>query len=155
MSYAQEKTPESQEPIKQVKKVEKIKAVPFATVEQVPVYRGCDETLSNKKLKKCMSDKISSHVLKYFNKRVASSLNLPNGKVRINVLFKIDGTGKVGNILVRAPHPKLEAEARRVISKIPDMAKPGMQDGKIVVVPYSLPILFTVDKRSKKQRKYN
>ena len=134
----------------------KIRVVPFSKVESVPIYKDCDEKLSNTKLKKCMSDKISSHVLKYFNKNLAKSLNLPSHKeVRINVAFKIDETGKVGNILVRAPHPILEKEARRVVLKIPEMTRPGMQDGEAVVVPYSLPIIFTVENRSKRSRKGN
>ena len=101
-----------------------------------------------------MSDKTSSPVLKYFNKNLAKSLNLSSHKeVRINVAFKINETGKVGTILVRAPHPILENEARRVVLKTPDMTRPGMQDGEAVVVPYSLPIIFTVENRSKRSRK--
>ena len=134
----------------------KIRVVPFSKVQSVPVYKGCDEKLSNTKLKKCMSDKISSHVLKYFNKNLAKPLNLPSQKkVRINVLFKIDETGKVGTILVKAPHPRLEKEARRVVLKIPDMTRPGMQDGEAVVVPYSLPIIFSVENRTKSSKKEN
>ena len=151
MSYAQDSISKSELPVKLIEQDEKHKVVPFNTIEKVPVYLGCEEESSNQKLKKCMSDKIAAFVSKKFNKRLAGSLNLPEGKVRINVLFKIDINGKVGNILVRAPHPKLEAEARRVISKIPDMIKPGMQDGEAVVVPYSLPILFTVKNRLKKR----
>ncbi len=141
-------TPEIQN--KLTSKDGEIRVVPFSNVEIVPVYTGCNEKLSNTKLKQCMSDKISNHILKNFNKTLLKSLNLSNRKVRINVLFKIDKTGKVGDILVKAPHPRLEKEAKRVISKIPDMTKPGMQDGEAVVVPYSVPILFTLEKKSKR-----
>ncbi len=141
-------TPEIQN--KLTSKDGEIRVVPFSNVEIVPVYTGCNEKLSNTKLKQCMSDKISNHILKNFNKTLLKSLNLSNKKVRINVLFKIDKTGKVEDILVKAPHPRLEKEAKRVISKIPDMTKPGMQDGEAVVVPYSVPILFTLEKKSKR-----
>ena len=43
----------------------------------------------------------------------------------------------------RAPHPRLEKEAARVINMLPKM-KPGKQRGKPVIVPYSLPITFQV-----------
>jgi hypothetical protein len=83
VSYAQGKTTESKDTLKQVKKEEDLKIVPFNTIERVPVYLGCDEQLSNKKLKKCMIDEISSFVLKKFNTRMASYLK-PTVKKRKN-----------------------------------------------------------------------
>ena len=50
----------------------------------------------------------------------------------------------------RAPHPALEAEAIRIISMLPKM-QPGVHDGKKVIVPYSLPIIFQVQ-GNKKQK---
>ena len=118
--------------------------VPFAIVEDVPIYRGCDESLDNIALKKCMSSKISEFVAKKFNQKIIDKLDLPPGKVRIFVTFKIDAKGKIKDIASRAPHKKLEEEAIRVISKIPKMKKPGYQRDKPVTVPYTLPMLFTV-----------
>jgi protein TonB len=66
-----------------------------------------------------------------------------SGKQRINVIFKIDKNGNVTGVRSRAPHPRLEKEAARVINLLPKM-KPGRQRGKAVVVPYSLPITFKV-----------
>ncbi len=45
----------------------------------------------------------------------------------------------------RASHPELVKEAVRVIKKLPKMI-PGEQRGKKVAVPYSLPIIFQVQK---------
>jgi hypothetical protein len=59
------------------------------------------------------------------------------------VIFKIQKDGSISEIKSRAPHPELEKEAIRVIKALPKM-QPGMQRGKPVVVPYSLPILFQV-----------
>ena len=89
-----------------------------------------------------MSQKISKFVNKKFNTDLASDLGL-SGRQRISVGFKIDRTGKIVNVFARAPHPGLEREAKRVINLLPKM-KPGMQRGKAVTVPYSLPILFKV-----------
>ena len=77
-----------------------------------------------------------------FNTDLASDLGL-SGRQRINVIFKIDKNGNITGVRARAPHPKLEAEAARVINLLPKM-QPGKQRGKAVTVPYSLPILFQV-----------
>ena len=55
----------------------------------------------------------------------------------------IDEKGNIGQVRARAPHPRLEKEAARVINSLPKM-KPGKQRGKPVGVMYSLPIAFKV-----------
>ena len=95
-----------------------------------------------------MSDKITSFIHKKFNPNVAKRLKLNKKDVRITVLFKINEHGDIENIMARGPHPKLEQEAIRVVKSLPKMSKPGMQDGKPVIVPYMLPILITQKKRS-------
>lgn len=115
--------------------------VPFAVIENVPVFPGC-EGGNNDAKRDCMSKKISDFVNKKFNTELASELGL-SGRQRINVIFKIDKTGAITGIRARAPHPGLEKEAERVISQLPKM-QPGKQRGKPVNVPYSLPIVFQV-----------
>lgn len=124
-----------------VAQVEEDIEVPFAVIENVPVFPGC-EGGNNDAKKKCMSDKISDFVNKKFNTELASDLGL-SGRQRINVIFKIDKTGNIVGIQARAPHPGLEKEAARVIGLLPKM-QPGKQRGKAVTVPYSLPIIFQV-----------
>ena len=115
--------------------------VSFSSVENVPIFPGCEKG-NNAKRSKCMSEKISKFVQKRFNTKLAGNLGL-SGRQRISVIFKIDKLGDVGGVRARAPHPKLEDEAIRVINLLPKM-KPGMQLGKAVIVPYSLPIIFEV-----------
>lgn len=115
--------------------------VPFAVIENVPVFPGCEKG-NNADKKKCMSEKIQRFVQQKFNTDLAGDLGL-SGRQRINVIFKIDRTGNIVGVRSRAPHPALEKEAARVISMLPKM-KPGMQRGKAVTVPYSLPIVFQV-----------
>ena len=124
-----------------LKEEEIIEDVPFSTIDEVPVYPGC-ETANNKK--KCMSDKISEYVVKEFNVDIAQNLGLKAGKKRITTQFKIDNHGNVSNIRVRAPHPKLQEEVIRVIKGLPKM-KPGKKRGKAVNVRYNLPIVFKVE----------
>lgn len=146
LAFSQEKPSDN---LKVVEINEDSEEIPFAIIEKVPVYKGCDKTLSNKDLKKCMSDAISKHVVQNFNSDMASRLGLPDGLVRINVIFKINKKGKVVGIKSRAPHPDLEQEAIRVISLLPDCEKPGYQKGKPVIVPYSLPIVFNLESDNK------
>ncbi len=125
----------------EVETIEEDVEVPFAVIENVPVFPGCEKG-SNAKKKKCMSEKIAKFVNRKFDVDLASELGL-SGRQRISVLFKIDKTGSITGIRARAPHPGLEKEAKRVIGLLPKM-KPGKQRGKPVTVPYSLPIVFQV-----------
>ena len=115
--------------------------VPFAVIENVPEYPGCERG-SNAEKRKCMSDKIAKFVQRKFNTDLAGDLGL-SGRQRISVIFKIDKNGNVVGVRSRAPHPRLEKEAARVINMLPKM-KPGRQRGKPVIVPYSLPITCQV-----------
>jgi protein TonB len=122
---------------------EEIADVPFAVIENVPIYPGCEKEKGNAAKKKCMSEKVQKFVQRKFNTELAGDLGL-EGRQRIAVQFKIDRNGKVVNVRARAPHPRLEQEAVEVVSSLPDMT-PGKQRGKAVGVLYSLPILFQVE----------
>ena len=115
--------------------------VAFAVIENVPVFPGCRG--DNESKRKCMSEKIAKFISKKFNIELADGLGL-KGIQRIAVIFKIDKNGNVTGVRARAPHKSLEDEAIRVVRLLPKM-KPGLQDGKPVVVPYSLPIIFSVE----------
>ena len=117
--------------------------VSFSSVENAPIYPGCEKG-NNEKRRRCMSEKIAKFVRKKFNTKLAKNIGL-SGRQRISVIFKIDKVGNITGVRARAPHPQLEDEAIRVINLLPKM-KPGMQLGKAVVVPYSLPIIFQVEK---------
>ena len=125
----------------EVEEVEEEVEVPFAVIENVPVFPGCERG-NNEKKRKCMSEKIARFVQKKFNTDLAGDLGL-TGRQRISVIFKIDKSGNVTGVRARAPHPRLEKEAQRVINLLPKM-QPGKQRGKAVIVPYSLPIIFQV-----------
>ena len=86
--------------------------------------------------------KIAKFVQRKFNTDLAGDLGL-TGRQRISVIFKINKTGDVTGVRARAPHPRLEKEAQRVINLLPKM-QPGKQRGVAVTVPYSLPIIFQV-----------
>ncbi len=123
---------------------EAIEVVPFAFIENAPIYPGCEKFKSKKERKKCMSEMIDKHVRRKFDAGLGQELGLTEGVKRIDVLFVIDENGNVVGIQSRAPHPKLKKEAERVIKLLPKMM-PGNQNDKGVRVKYTLPIVFKVD----------
>ena len=122
--------------------------VPSEVIESVPIFPGCNRG-SDKKKRKCMSEKIAKFVESKYNTDIAADLGL-TGRQRISVIFKIDTLGNITGVRARAPHPRLEKEAVRVIKLLPKM-KPGIQNGKPVIVPYSLPMTFQVKENKKKK----
>ncbi len=119
-----------------------IEDVPFAVIEEVPVFPGCSGNKEEKR--KCLNQKMRQHVSRNFDAELANELGLDSGRKRIMVQFKIDKNGNVSDIRSRAPHPRLKKEAERIIKKLPKMT-PGRQRGKAVGVKYTLPITFNVE----------
>jgi hypothetical protein len=115
----------------------------FAIIENVPVYKGCEKELDNTNKKRCMSAKIAQLFQDNFNTELHEESDINPGMKRISVQFQIDTDGTIINIRARAEDEYLEAEAMRVANLIPKMT-PGMQKGKPVIVPYSLPLNVNV-----------
>ncbi|MCK7589125.1 M56 family metallopeptidase [Subsaxibacter sp. CAU 1640] len=116
--------------------------VPFSVIEEAPTLSQCNDLATNDEKRDCFRDFVNDFVNKNFNTNIAKEFGL-TGRQRISVLFKIDKEGNIVDVMSRASHPQLEAEAIRVIKSLPQMI-PGRQKGKTVVVPYSLPIIFQV-----------
>ncbi|MBI9040536.1 energy transducer TonB [Lutibacter sp.] len=116
--------------------------LPFAVIENVPVFPGCEG--SEEELKACIQENITNHVAKNFNSGLAKTLGLKPGIKRVFVIFKINKEGNITDVQARAPHENLEEEAVRVVSSLPKMI-PGKYGGQAVGVKYSLPIAFKVD----------
>lgn len=114
-------------------------SVPFSVIENVPVFPGC--TGSNAELRACFQQKMQEHVRKHFRyPDIALELGITG---RVFVMFEINSKGYVTNIRTRGPDRTLENEASRIIGALPVMT-PGMQRGKAVKVPYSIPINFVL-----------
>lgn len=122
--------------------------VPFAIVEEVPVFPGC-ENLTKEEQRTCFSENISKHVSENYNVDLAEKLDL-KGRQRINVIFKVNKEGNIVEIRSRSKHPALESEANRVIKSLPKMIA-GRHKGKQVTVAYSLPIVFEIKEEAKKK----
>jgi len=114
--------------------------VPFAVIEDVPVFPGCEKVEKSKRLE-CFMEQMAKHIKK--NQQYPEKAMEENIQGRVSVLFVIDKDGSISNVQVRGPKggELLENEAKRVIEKLPKF-KPGMQRGKPVKVKYSQPITF-------------
>jgi protein TonB len=124
-----------EDPIEDVK-------VPYDFVEQIPLFPGCEKVVKNQQ-RACFQDKMTEHVRKNFRyPQDAIDLNVQG---RVYIQFMIDQQGYITDIQMRGPDSRLEAEAERIIFKLPKMV-PGKQGGKAVKVPYSLPINFVLQK---------
>ncbi len=123
--------------------------VAFQFINNPPVYPGC-EGLEGKEAKSCTQKKIQKFVAENFNKSIASELGIKDKNVRILTQFTIDKNGKISNIKTRSKYKKLAEEAKRVIATLPQM-KPGMYEGKIIKVVYTLPIIFKIDEEEEKK----
>lgn len=118
-----------------------IEDVPFLLIEDVPVYPGC--TGNNEQLKACFTEKVTRFFGNRFDEDLPKELGLTAGNKRLYVVFTIDKTGKVVNVMVRGPHPTLETEVFKIFSALPRMT-PGKQRGIPVGVTYSIPITIKV-----------
>ena len=114
-------------------------SVPFAIIENVPIYPGCEKEKGNAKRKACFQKKVQEHVVKTFKyPQIAAEMGIQG---RVFVQFAIDSKGYITGVRTRGPDPGLEKEAGRIVSSLPRMT-PGMQRGQAVKVPYSIPVNF-------------
>ncbi len=120
----------------EVAEVEEDISVPFAVIEDVPVFPGCEKA---KDKKACFQEQMMKHIRKNFRyPEIAQEMGIQG---RVNVVFVIQKDGSIGNIRMRGPDKNLEAEALRIIKRLPKMT-PGKQRGRAVKVPFSIPITF-------------
>ena len=112
--------------------------VPFAVIEDVPVFPGCERVAKSKR-RDCFQEQINKHIRKNFRyPEIAQEMGI-QGRVYVN--FVIDKDGTITSIRMRGPDKNLEKEAQRIIAKLPRMT-PGKQRGRAVRVPFSIPITF-------------
>ena len=123
----------------------------LTTLYRPPVFKGCESDFSLK----CMREKIDMLIANNFNTEIAYKYDVPDVKITIYVLFKVDEKGEV--VRVRAlikngmldkignqAKIALEEEAVRVVEMLPTF-KPGVVENKFVRVPYMVPIMFKVN----------
>lgn len=114
-------------------------AVPFGWVDEVPIFPGCENAVDKRA---CFQEAMQTHIRKHFNYPKEAIEKGIQG--RVNLMFTITENGTINNLKLRGPDKLLEDEASRIIEKLPNM-KPGIYDGKVVRVPFSIPITFRLN----------
>ncbi len=121
-----------------IEEEEEIIDVPFAVIEDVPVFPGCEDVEKNQ-LRNCFQEQMNKHIKRNFRyPEIAQEMGI-QGRVFVNFIISEDGS--ITNIRMRGPDKNLEDEAKRIISLLPNMT-PGKQRGRPVRVPFSIPIVF-------------
>ncbi len=115
--------------------------IPIQIVKNPPEFKNTPRNLSITKKRDYLSKGISKIVRDNFNTSVCQDLT---GKQKVFVQFQIDTLGNLQNVKARAPHPTLEKEAIRTVELLPNFI-PATQNGKPVVVVYTLPIVFNIE----------
>ena len=118
------------------------KEIDFDSVERPPIYPGCEPY--TQQLRSCTQRKIQTHINKNF--RYPEFAQKTGIQGRVFVQFIIDKDGSIMEIRTRGPHPILEIEAKRIISRLPKFIPALDSDGKAVKVPFSVPITFNLQK---------
>ena len=112
--------------------------VPFAIIEDVPLFPGCERVPKSER-RSCFQTQIQKHIAKNFRyPEIAQEMGIQG---RVFVQFTIGKDGYISGIRTRGPDKNLEKEANRIISRLPRMT-PGKQRGRPVRVPFSIPITF-------------
>ena len=136
-----ESTESNEEEIVEIVEVEEEEEdvdVPFAVIEDVPIFPGC-EGVAKSERRNCFQEKMNKHIVRNFRyPEIAQEMGI-QGRVYVNFIISKDGS--ITNIRMRGPDKNLEKEAERIISKLPQMT-PGKQRGRAVRVPFSIPITF-------------
>ncbi|MGC6421512.1 MAG: energy transducer TonB [Flavobacteriaceae bacterium] len=127
--------------IVEVEEVEEDIDVPFAVIEDVPIFPGCEKVAKSER-RTCFQDKMNRHIRKNFRyPEIAQEMGIQG---RVYVQFVIAKDGSITGIRMRGPDKNLEKEAARIIGKLPKMT-PGKQRGRPVRVPFSIPITFRLN----------
>ena len=88
-----------------------------------PVWPGCE---GKEDLSKCFNEKLNAHVREHYEYPMKDNEYI-RGKVTVS--FDINEKGEVVVKSVEGPKPEVNAAAREMLEKIPDM-KPGTLNGE-------------------------
>lgn len=112
------------------------------SVENAPIFPGCESLVTNSERKACLDQKINAFIGKQFNiEKFADKYVGENNTV--SVQFTVDTNGEIVDILTRSKHSDLGEEAKRVIAKLPTLI-PGKHNNTNVQEVYTIPIILNV-----------
>lgn len=107
--------------------------------EVAPTWPGC-EAKSGSGKDTCFKQMLATHVAKNYKYPAEAWKKKIQGRVVVEFFITEKGTVDIKS--VSGGHPLLQEEAKRNISLIPKMAKPGMLAGKPKAIKYIVPVTF-------------
>jgi protein TonB len=112
--------------------------IPFAVVESVPIFPGCESASDNTERKDCFQNELLKFVAaNYVYSEAARRLRIQG---RIILSFVVEKNGSISSVIVlRSVDPWLDKEAIRVLSSLPQIA-PAKQRGQPVRMSFVVPI---------------
>jgi len=88
-----------------IEEEEEIIDVPFAVIEDVPIFPGC-ENLEKNQLRNCFQEQMNKHIRRNFRyPEIAQEMGI-QGRVFVNFIISEDGS--ITNIRMRGPDKNLE-----------------------------------------------
>jgi periplasmic protein TonB len=137
-------TPEAVAKIEPIAEPEVSDDMPYIVVEDMPRYKGCEDTHDNKKEREaCATGKLMEYIYKNIRYPQVARENRIEGTVVIQFTIEKDGSVTDINIL-KEIGGGCGAEAARVVKGMPDWI-PGKQRGRAVRVRYSLPVKYKLN----------
>lgn len=112
--------------------------VPFAVIEDVPVFPGCEEIVRKERFN-CFQTKINNHIKSNFIYPKKALKRKIEG--RVSVHYTINEEGIIADIQTIGGDPILQTEALRIMLLLPKMT-PGKHKGIPVKVRHVIPINF-------------
>jgi len=106
-------------------------------------FPAFNSSTNEKRTIEVFSNEIKAFVSKNFDTTIGKKMGL-SGVYRIYSRFEIDKEGRIQDLKIRAPYPKLEEETNRVITSIPKLI-PGTYNNQPVRTLYTLPIVFKIE----------
>jgi len=114
------------------------------TVKEIaPVWPGC-QGKKGAGINACFKQKLARHIGKNFKYPAGAYKANEQGKVVVEFYITEQGTVDIKSI--SGGSKLLQEEAKRNITSIPKMAKPGMMAGKPRAIKYIVPITFKTGK---------
>ena len=96
--------------------------------------------LSEKEIKKCFNNKVSTFIKREFNLNISRDLNLSEPK-QVEAFFIINENGNLTGMKVRNSELTIQAEILRVLRKVP-ITKPAIHKGNSVAVLCSIIVKY-------------
>lgn len=126
-----------------------IKCSTVPKILKYPIFKGCERAKDPYILKQCFSNKISHYIRTNYNKKLLRSMTASR-VYRVFTRFKVDTTGKITHVSVKASNPIYAKEATSILNSVPKV-KPGYSNRKPSEMSFAIPIVFKVSKQKPKK----